>query len=186
MKKAVRTISIIALVFSILSLISFIAVLLLRNLLGPAMGYGQEMLFVLPISSLLSIIGAVIVSLFVLLCGANKNIGIWAEILLIVLAVAVIPFVSGIASSTQMTMLGTRGVDYMYSLSAINGLINFAASPATTARMLALVVCGMSIAHKKLAPTEAPLYPPMGYTYAAPQQPPYPAPRQNPNQQPPM
>ena len=186
MKKAVRTLSIIALVFAILSLISFIVVLLLRNLIGSAMGFGQELLFVLPVSSLISIIGAIVVSLFVLLCGANKSIGIWAEILLIVLAAAVIPVVSGIASTAQMAMLSTRGVAYVSSLSAINGLVNFAVSPASTARMLALVVCGMSIAHKKLAPKDAPLYPPMGYGYPAPQQPPYPAPQQNPNQKPPM
>ena len=176
MKKAVRTLSVIALIASLLALASFVVVLLLRNVLAPLYGSSTEIAFILPISPFVGVCGAILLSVFALLCGANKNVGIWSDILLIILAITVIPFLTGVLSTFQTSVSGLKGVEYVYSLSVLNNITTMTTSPATIARMLVLVVCGMSIAHKKLAPPEMPLYPPMNYIPQNPQNP----------QQPPM
>ena len=175
MKKAIRSLSIVALVIAALSLVGFAVLFALRNVVGALYTLTTDNLLpVIPVANLVSVLGAVLVCLLVAL-SANSKTGIWAEILLIIVTVVLIPVVISLAGVVQTSVSGRFGVETVMSLSVMNNVTSFAASGASTARMLALVICGMSIASKKLTP-KSPLYPPI---YSAPQQP-YPAPQQQP------
>jgi len=179
MKKAIKTLSIVSLAFAILSVILFAVLFALRNVVGTIyMTTVTTLLPVIPAGSLIGVLSAALICLFVTLAASGKT-GIWAEILLIILIIVPIPIVVNLAGLLQTTLLGTRrGVDMMVSLSVMNNVTSFAEHFAGAARMLALVVCGMSIAVKKLTP-RAPAYLPMPQY---PQQ----MPQQSPWQQPPM
>ena len=178
MKKAIKTLSIVYLAFAILSVILFAVLFALRNVVGTIyMTAVTTLLPVIPAGSLIGVLSAALICLFVTLAASGKT-GIWAEILLIILIIVPIPIVVNLAGLLQTTLLGTRGVDMMVSLSVMNNVTSFAEHFAGAARMLALVVCGMSMAVKKLTP-KAPAYPPKPqYTQQMPQQSPW--------QQPPM
>ena len=171
MKKAIKALSIAALVLAVVSVIGFAVLFALRNVVGALYTLTTDTLLpVIPVANLVSVLSAALVCLFTAL-SSNSRTGIWAEILLVIATVVVIPGALTLASLVQTTVSGRFGVETVMSLSVMNNVTSFANHLAGTARMLALVVCGMSIAFKKLSP-KTPVFPPMPqYNYPAPQQP---------------
>lgn len=171
MQKTVKTLSVAALAAAGLSGVLFVLLFALRNVVGRLfLDAPMDILQpVIPAGSLIAVLSAMLLCLFVTLSVFGK-VGIWAEILLIILILLPVPAVVNFASVLQTASMGSYyGTDMLVSLSVMNQVTSAAASVAGFARMLALVVCGMSIAVKKLTPKPA-FYAPWAQAPQGPQQ----------------
>ena len=150
MKKTIRVFSVIALVVAVLGAVLLTGYICLQKVMLPVMLSAEEVLgyFYFPAGAVIYALG-ILLAAILMAVGINMG-GIAMEIIAPILVV-VTPMLQTVASMAQTTMVGQmRGVTYLAGISAMYNLCNM---PLTIGRMAAIMltlVCGMSIAYKKM------------------------------------
>ncbi len=151
MKNTIRILSVVAVVMSVLSLLSCGVVILFQKPLLELFNYSSDVPFSVPLSTIFDYLRIFFFASFVCLVVNSRKLGIWAEIVLLVLNI--LPLHSFLitmvtyAETTFKTQLGgvaMAGNSMVKALCAWPNLIFGYAYP------LCLLVCGMSIAYKVL------------------------------------
>lgn len=152
MKKLLKTMSFIS--FGVIGL-SGMAVLLCYVFRVPLMQLffhnGAELPTVIPVANAVSLVGQLGAMIWLCVCVGDRRFGIWSELLAAGWLGAVLPGICRILSYVQ-SLLWTRsmGSDYMIGMSYMSSLWSYATVFNSVAVALALVVCGLSMAQKRI------------------------------------
>ena len=82
--------------------------------------------------------------------SCNKSLGLWSDILAIVLVGVVITVLSNVIGVAQTTLIARKGAVMVAKLASLNSIANIATCLNPVVQSLALVALGMSICYKKL------------------------------------
>lgn len=155
MKISAKIISAISTAIFALAVVAFFGCVLFREplvvLLGDEYFAGYLNLFTIPAGALLNLLGSLVAGVMMIFVAANKKIGIWADILVLVFigGKAVIATLIGYIQPVMIAKLcGTGGAGAYSVFTSVTSLVTLFASVGMSAL---LVVCGMSIAYKVLA-----------------------------------
>lgn len=154
MQKGIRIMAVVSAALAATSLVLlFVSVPLQRGLIGLFLSAGDWMNDYLPLFPILPVVFCFLrtgaMALLPVCCG-NKRGGIWLEVLVLVVLVAVLPVANYLASIVQTNLMMTmRGEAYMAVSSAVDSVATYCMIPAGLGQALACVACGMSIAYKK-------------------------------------
>lgn len=152
MKKGIRIFAILSEIVAFLSLLGVLVCIFLQKSLLPLYLSGQNMpsQFIFPAAPVVYalLLGAILL-LPCFLCG-KENTGIAGEIITVCLLVLLPGIQSGLSSLQVILISRFSGVATMAALSALNSICQYPLGLAHLASSLALLVCGMSIAYKKM------------------------------------
>ena len=156
MKKAITILSIIAIAIAVIALLIGIGSLTLfweSSCELYAAGYASVIAAgpIVPANTMAYAIGVLAIAIvLVIFTRASKSIAV--EIISIIVLVVTIPVLSGLLYSLQSVLLGqTVGAAGLLALTVATTSIASANGIMAVAEALCLVVCGMSIAQKKLS-----------------------------------
>ena len=152
MNKAIKILSIIALVFSGLAFL--LAGALLTFLWEPAAGiYYVDTLSqgpVIPIGTIINMLGCLVITIL-LLTSLKPSRFIVIEILSIVFLIIVLPAIVNVLSMYQAQIINMRmGMDYIYRFSITNSIMIWPVRLVGMASSICLVVCGMRLGTKSV------------------------------------
>ena len=153
MKKAHKFVSFAAVALQLLSFLVFLIMVLFQRSFKPLFSSDPEVIhtFNFPIASTLYMLCVTVAILLILLGVFFKGRGIWAELICVVLLVAVCPLISRLGITLETALfVARRGTVYLAAFSSLQSLTNFATGITDVASALALVACGMGIALKKI------------------------------------
>lgn len=151
MKNTIRILSIVAVVMSVLSLLSCGVVILFQRPLLELFNYSSDVPFSVPISTILDYLRIFFFASFVCLVVHIRKLGIWAEIVL--LALNILPlhaFITTMLSYAETIFKTRLGYMAMAGNSMVKALCAWPNLFFGYAYPLCLLVCGMSIAYKVL------------------------------------
>lgn len=154
MKKLIKVLSFISLGLMILSCFLVILCTVFRRPLTELFfGYSDEQLpLVIPAGMAVSMVVQLGCALWLSIFAGDHRFGIWAEILPAAVLALAAPLLNRVLSAVQNLLLGKMvGYLYMNSLSMTSTLWSYAAIGVTVAVALAYLVCGMSMAEKRLS-----------------------------------
>jgi len=153
MKKLIKVLSFISLGLMILSCFLVILCTVFRRPLTELfLSYGADDLkLVIPAGTAVSMVLQLGCALWLSIFASDHRFGIWAEILPAAGLALVAPLLNRVLSAVQSRVIVRMfGYLFMNSLSMISALWSYATIFTGFAVSLALVVCGMSIAYKRL------------------------------------
>lgn len=156
MKKLLKTLSFISLVIIGLSTMAVMLCYVFRvPLMELFFHRGRELPSVIPVANAVSLLGQLGAMIWLCICVGNRRFGIWAELLATGWLGAVLPGICRVLSYVQTLLLGRNlGTDYMIAQSYMNSLWSYATIFNGVAVALALMVCGLSMAQKRLSSTQ--------------------------------
>ena len=150
MKKTIRVFSVLALILAGLCMLALLVCICAQKALLPIYGAPEEVLgrFYFPAGAAVFAAG-VLVAAILLMAGNNKH-GILMEIIVAIL-VFVTPTMQSLMSTMQPMMAGRYGGSaFLAGMSAMNALSSLPLGCGRLALTLLTLVCGMSIAYKKM------------------------------------
>ena len=150
MKKTIRVFSVLALILAGLCMLALLVCICAQKALLPIYGAPEEVLgrFYFPAGAAVFAAG-VLVAAILLVAGNNKH-GIFMEIVVAIL-VFVTPSMQSLMSTVQPMMAGRYGGSvFLAGMSAMNALSSLPLGCGRLALTLLTLVCGMSIAYKKM------------------------------------
>lgn len=158
MQKVMRILAIVATVLMVVSLLLLLISIPLQSLYAKeVLNYPADMrsaLPVIPLPTLLScLLRAVLVALVIFVCGSKKG-GILFDLAVLAGLVIVEPILNGIVTAVYTAVLGGMGYEYVLGNSVATQLSTYCLMPAGWGVVIAYVICGMSIACKKLSKPE--------------------------------
>ena len=155
MQKTIKVIAVIAVILVALSMLALLVSIPLQRVLGMKIfNYPEDLVSYLPIFPLsqflecLVLLGCVIL---LAVCAGKKGV-VLPEILLLVMLLAVVPFLGGFMGTLLTTMLGNlKGSNYLAANSVATTISNYCMMGANLGNSLALVACGMNIVYKRMS-----------------------------------
>ena len=151
MKKTIRALSVVALILAGLCLVLLITCICIQKTLLPIYSASETVLenFYVPIAPIVNVFGLLIAAFFLLL-GTNMDI-----ILMEILSPALIfttPILSALTSFWQTSFVGRfYGSVFLAGLGAVSQICEFPMYVGNLARVVIVLVCGMSIVWKKMS-----------------------------------
>ena len=155
MQKPIRLFAVLATVLMGASLVLMVASVPLQKMIATELyQYSADIIRELPrfpwIPFFSGLLYAGCTALLILCCGNQKS-GIWLEILVIVLLATVLPAITTFASKLYSTILGSLGLEKIAANSFVSMISSFCNCPASLGKVLAYIVCGMSITLKVIS-----------------------------------
>lgn len=155
MQKTIQILAIIAVVLVAVSMILLLVTMPFQSVIALKLyGYPQNFVEALPQFPLLPFLNcflrAACISLLIISCG-SKKCGILLELLVLGGLVIILPAISYIASQLYTVFLGSISSQQAAANSAVTSIAIFCSFPSNLGQALAYVVCGMSIAFKKMS-----------------------------------
>ena len=149
MKKTIRVFSVLALILAGLCMLALLVCICAQKALLPIYGTPEQVLgrFYFPAGA--AVFAAGVLAAAILLVAGNNKHGIFMEIIVAIL-VFVTPFMQSLMSTVQTMMAGRYGTVFLAGMSAMNGLSSLPLGCGRLALTLLTLVCGMSIAYKKM------------------------------------
>lgn len=154
MKKAHKFLSFAAIALQLLSFLVFLILVIFQRNFKSLMSNDPEVIhfFNFPIATTLYMLCATVAVLLICLGLFFKGRGIWAELLCILLLVAVCPLIARLGTTLETALfVARRGSTYLAAFSVLQSLTNIATGITDVSSALALIACGMGIAIKKTA-----------------------------------
>lgn len=151
MNKFIRIVAIVSAVLMGVSAILLIVVLCCQNSLSHLISTSDFSAFIVPGGPVIRILCSLGMAVLMCFFLGNKKVGIWFDILSFALIGFVFPFICSIVNYFE-TMMYTRvnGEMLMAARSAVMSLCNVPQFIAQAAVTILLLMCGMSIAYKRL------------------------------------
>ena len=154
MRKAHKILTFAAVGLQLLSFLIFFIMILFQRNFKQLLSNPMEVIdtFIFPIASTLYMLCATVAVLLICLGLFFKGRGIWAELLCILLLVAVCPLIARLGTTLETALfVARRGSTYLAAFSVLQSLTNIATGITDVSSALALIACGMGIAIKKTA-----------------------------------
>ena len=154
MKKTHKFLSFAAVALQLLSFLVFLILIIFQRSFEKLMNAPGEIIdiFSFPIASTLYMLGATLAVLLVVLGVFSKGRGIWAELICIVLLIAVCPLIARLGTTLEtMLLIAPRGASRLAAFSSLSSLTSIAFGITDVATALALVTCGIGMVLKKAA-----------------------------------
>lgn len=156
MQKFIRISAIVATALVAMSLLLILVSIPLQSVIARnVFNYPAEFMALLPqipvVQLLTCFVRLACIALLIICCG-NKKGGIWPEVAVFVLLVAVVPTLGSVGWVLYSQLfVNLRGYAYSGANTAVNNITSFCAMPAGLGQAIAYVACGMSIAFKRLS-----------------------------------
>lgn len=113
---------------------------------------GAELPVVIPVANAVLLVGQLGAMIWLCVCVGDRRFGIWSELLAAGWLGVVLPGICRLLSYVQSLLLTrSMGSDYMIGMSYMSSLWSYATIFNSVAVALALVVCGFSMAQKRIA-----------------------------------
>ena len=149
MKKTIRVFSVLALILAGLCMLALLVCICAQKALLPIYGTPEEVMgrFYFPAGA--AVFAAGVLAAAILLVAGNNKHGIFMEIVVAIL-VFVTPSMQSLMATMQPMMAGRYGTVFLAGMSAMNALSSLPLGCGRLALTLLTLVCGMSIAYKKM------------------------------------
>ena len=155
MQKTIKITAVIAVILVALSMLALLVSIPLQRVLGMKIfNYPEELVAYLPMFPVSQFLECLVLLGCVILLAvcAGKKGAVLPEILLIVVMLAVVPFLGGFLSTFLLGLMGKfKGDSYVAANSVANMISNYCMMPANLGNSLGLIVAGMNFVYKRMS-----------------------------------